>query len=50
MCLGVEEDRDWEVDPCVPKMKEELLTKLLKLYVGHVKIRVAGLRSLTGKQ
>ena len=38
MCLGVEEDRDWKVDPCVPMMNEELLTKLAKLCAGHVKI------------
>ena len=31
-------DRDWEVDPCVPKSKEELLAKLVKLYAGPVKI------------
>ena len=33
VCLGVEEDRDWEVDPCVPKTNEESLTKLVKLYL-----------------
>ena len=38
MCLGVEEDRDWAMDSYVPKMKEELLTKLAKLYAGCVKV------------
>ena len=27
VCPGEGEDRDWEVDPCVPKMMEELLAK-----------------------
>ena len=34
----VKEDRDWEVDPWVPKTNKELLTKLAKLDAGHVKI------------
>ena len=38
VCLGVEEYRHWEVDPCVPKTNEELWTKLAKLYAGHVKV------------
>ena len=38
MSLGAEEDRDWKVDPCVPKMNKKLLTKLVKLYAGGVKI------------
>ena len=33
-----EEDTDWEVDPCVPKTNEELLTKLTKFDAGHVKV------------
>ena len=38
MCLGEKEDRDWEVDPCVSKMHEELWTKLVKFYAGRVKV------------
>ena len=38
MCLSVEEDRDWEVDPCVPKTNKVLWTKLAKLYDRCVKV------------
>ena len=31
-------DRDWKVDPCVLKSKEEPLAKMGKLYAGRVKI------------
>ena len=38
MCLCVEENRNWELDPFVPKTNDELWTKLAKSYAGHIKL------------
>ena len=38
MCLGEEEGKDLEIDPCAPKTNEEPLAKLAKLFAGCVKI------------